>query len=387
MENFVYHIPTKVLFGKGVMKDLVGCIEEYGVSVMLVYGGGSIKRTGLYDKIKKQFAASNIEWCELSGVEPNPRLSTVKKGIGICKKGKAEVILAVGGGSSIDCAKAIAASVFYEGDPWELVEDGAKIKEVLPIIAIPTIAATGSEMDPFAVITKEETAEKRDLVSEKLYPAYAILDPENTYSVSPYQTACGTIDMISHVLEVYFCKVKDTFLQDRIMEGIMKTCIHDGPIAYRQPENYEARANLMWASEWAINGLISCGKSGPWPAHAIEHQLSACYDVTHGHGLAIVIPILMEYILKDESLERFVSYGINVWNIDANKTPMEIARESIQRTKEFIKEMGLTSLKDIKDTSRFEEMANKAVEEGLEDCLVPLEKKDILEIYHKVLEI
>ncbi len=384
MQKFFYSIPTKVFFGKNAVSYLPKCIKEYGDKVLLVYGGGSIKKNGLYDRVTDLLKEHYISYAELSGVEPNPKLSTVKRGAELCKNYGAKVIVPIGGGSTIDCAKAIAASALYAGSPWNLVEDSEKIGSVIPVIAIPTVAATGSEMDPYSVITNEELKLKRELESEKLYPAYALLDPENTYTVPVYQTAAGTADILAHVLEVYFSPEKDAFMQDRMMEALMKTCIHFGPIACAEPENYEARANLLWASEWAINGFIACGKSGPWPAHSIEHQLSAQYDVTHGHGLAVIIPALMEYILNEKSLDRFVNYGIHVFDIQADLPEMEIAKKAIKKTKQFFYDMGLSSTLQslgIDEKVLFETMAEVAASEGLDKCLVPLYKEDIIKIY------
>lgn len=389
MENFFYHIPTKVAFGKGSLENLPGYVCEFGKNVLLVYGGGSIKKTGLYERTVKLLKEHGISFQELSGVEPNPRLATVKKGAALCREHQIDVVLPIGGGSTIDCAKAVAAAAFYDGNPWDLVEDSDKIQKVLPIIAVATMAATGSEMDPYSVITNEETRKKMDLYSENLYPVYAVLDPEFTYSVPVYQTAAGVADIMSHIFEVYFADVADTFIQDRMMEALLKTLVTFGPIACREPDNYEARANILWASEWAINGMIACGKPGAWPAHSIEHQLSAYYNITHGHGLAIVTPVLMEYILNEKSLSRFVNYGVNVWEIDKSLPDMEIAKCAIQRTKEFYKEMGLSmdlgSL-GVPYGRDFEAMASQAASEGLEECLVPLYKEDIIKIYEKCYE-
>lgn len=384
MENFFYSIPTKVYFGTDAFDCLGETMRGFGKHVMLLYGGGSIKRSGLYDQVISILKASGLEWVELSGIEANPSLSTVKKGIALEKQHNVDVLLAIGGGSTIDCAKAVAAGCCYDGDPWELVVENDRIQRALPLVAVSTISATGSEMDSFGVITNQETQEKRALSAEVLYPQYAFLNPEWTYSVPLYQTACGTVDILSHVMEVYFRGVKGTYMQDRVMESLMRTCVKYGPIACQEPDNYEARSNLMWASEWAINGFIACGKPGPWPAHAIEHQLSACYGVTHGHGLAVVIPTLMKYILNETSIDTFVSYGRNVFGISDEKGKMETAREAIERTEELFKSMQLKlTLRDMGITSqdRFEEMAEKVVMEGLDTCMVPLSKEDVVNIY------
>lgn len=386
MQNFFYSIPTKVAFGTDSLDGLPEYIKEFGTRVLLVYGGGSIKRTGLYDKVTAILRAHGISYEELAGVEPNPRLTTVKKGAAICKEKQVDVVLPIGGGSTIDCAKAVAAAAFYDGDPWDLVEDSDKIEQVLPIIAVATMAATGSEMDPFAVITNEETKQKMDLSADSLYPVYSILNPEFTYSVPAYQTAAGVADIMSHIFEVYFADVEDTFMQDRVMEALLKTLVTYGPIACKEPDNYEARANLLWTSEWAINGMIACGKSGAWPAHSIEHQLSAYYDITHGHGLAIITPVLMEYILNEKSLPRLVNYGVHVFDIDRTLPDIEIAKLAIQKTRDLYEEMGLNldlgSL-HVPYGTDFEAMAEQAASEGLDECLVPLYEEDVIKIYER----
>lgn len=386
MENFYYNIPTRVEFGRNAIERLPEFVKELGSRVLIVYGGGSVKRTGLYDKVVSLLDENGIAHVELSGAMPNPRLSSVKSGIDMCRENDIEVILPVGGGSTIDCAKAIAAGAFYDGDVWELTDEPERIVRALPIIAVPTMAATGSEMDPYSVITNEDTKQKRDISSELLYPVYSILNPEYTYTVPAYQTAAGVADIMSHIFEVYFTENGDTFMQDRMMESLLKVLIKYGPVAVKEPDNYDARANIMWASEWAINGFIACGKGGPWPAHSIEHQLSAYYDITHGHGLAIITPVLMEYILNETSLPHLVNYGVNVWDIDKSMEPYAIAREAIARTAALYEEMGLCA--DLGELGvpygdDFDEMADKAAAEGLKYCLVPLGKEDVVEIYKR----
>lgn len=385
VESFEYSIPTKIIFGTDSLEKLPECIKEFGTNVFLIYGGGSIKRTGLYQKLQELFKEHGITCVELSGVEANPRISTVRKGVAICKANKIDVILPVGGGSTIDCGKAISAASHYEGDAWDVVMDSDLIAETLPLITISTISATGSEMDPYSVITNEETNQKVDFEGENLYPAYSILNPEYTYSVPVYQTACGVVDIMSHIFEVYFAKVEQTYMIDRMMEGMLKTCVTYGPIACKEPDNYEARANLMWVSEWAINGFIACGRSGPWPAHAIEHQLSAQYDVTHGHGLAVVIPPLMKYSCNEETCVRYAEYGTGVFDIDKTLPTMEIAQQAIARTEAFFQELGLTlTLRElgITEKNRFEVMAEEA-NDGLDACMVPLDKEQIIAIYNQ----
>ncbi|HOO28598.1 MAG TPA: iron-containing alcohol dehydrogenase, partial [Lachnospiraceae bacterium] len=314
--------------------------------------------------------------------EPNPKVTSVDEGVKICREHDIEVVLPVGGGSSIDCAKCISAAYYYQGPAWDLVLNNSLAVKALPIITIITIAATGSEMDYFSVISNTETNDKLDFTSRLLYPKYTIMDPEYTYTVPPYQTASGTADIMSHVFEIYFSSTENTYMQDRFMEGLLNTCVTYGPIACREPANYDARANLLWTSSWAINGFISCGKGGPWPCHSIEHQLSAFYDVTHGHGLAVIIPVWMNYILNDTTVELFVNYGTHVFGIDASKPKFEIAKEAIAKTKQLFIDMGLSlTLRElgIPDKENFGIMAQKA-SAGLEHCLVPLNKDDIITI-------
>ena len=384
MQDFYYSIPTKIYFGKDAVNHLTDCVKECGSKALLVYGKGSIKKNGLYDRITGMLSDAEIAYEELSGVDANPRITTVRDGVEICKTQGSDVVIPIGGGSTIDCAKAVAAGACYDGDAWELIEDNSRVKKALPIIAVPTMAATGSEMDYFSVITNQEKKLKKEIANENLYPMYALLDPQLTFSVSPYQTACGTVDMFSHIMEVYFAPIPGTEIQDRIMEGLMKTMVQEGPKALKNPSDYDARANLLWASEWAINGFICSGKLGPWPAHAIEHQLSAWYDVTHGHGLAVVIPELLRHILNEKSAPTIATYGVNVFGITMGNDIVETAERAIDKTEEFFKSLGLgLKLKDLGITSEehFDKMAEVALTDGLDGCLVNLTKEDIIDIY------
>lgn len=341
MLNFNYNIPTKVFFGEGKIEVLGKQIKKYGSRVLLTYGGGSIKKTGIYDNVVKILRENNIPYYELSGIEPNPRVESVTEGVRICRDNNIDFILAVGGGSTIDCSKAIAAAYYYEGDPWDLVVGKAKIEKVLPIGTILTLAATGSEMDAGAVITNMETNQKYGFGHPGFFPKFSILDPRYTYSVSKYQTASGVADIMSHTFEEYFSNVKGAYLQDRLAEGILKTCIQYGRVAIDEPENYEARANLMWAGSLAINGLLGYGKDSIWSVHPLQHELSAYYDITHGVGLAILTPHWMEHVLDEDNLWKFVEYGVNVWNIDLSLDDMEIAKLSIEKTSEFFKSLDI----------------------------------------------
>ena len=385
MQNFFYSIPTKVEFGKGAIAKLSEFVKEFGNRVLLVYGGGSIRRSGLYDTVIRQLDDNGIYHTELSGVEPNPKVGTADKGVALSRQEKIEVILPIGGGSSIDCAKAIAAGYYHDGSVWDLVQDRTLIRQALPIITVLTLAATGSEMDVFAVISNPDTDEKKGLSSPLVFPKYSILDPEYTYSVPQYQTASGTADIMSHIFEVYFNGVQGAYLQERIMEGMLKSCVHYGPVACAHPDDYEARANLMWTASWAINGFIACGKAGVWSCHPMEHQLSAYYDVTHGHGLAILTPVWMEYILCEKTVDMFVSYGTAVFGISPQQDKKKIAKEAIRKTRELFEAMGLSmTLRSIgiTDKSNFEAMAEKAVAGGTEKCFVPLYKQDVINIYN-----
>ncbi len=389
MLNFNYNIPTKVFFGEGKIEVLGKQIKKYGSRVLLTYGGGSIKKTGIYDNVVKILRENNIPYYELSGIEPNPRVESVTEGVRICRDNNIDFILAVGGGSTIDCSKAIAAAYYYEGDPWDLVVGKAKIEKVLPIGTILTLAATGSEMDAGAVITNMETNQKYGFGHPGFFPKFSILDPRYTYSVSKYQTASGVADIMSHTFEEYFSNVKGAYLQDRLAEGILKTCIQYGRVAIDEPENYEARANLMWAGSLAINGLLGYGKDSIWSVHPLQHELSAYYDITHGVGLAILTPHWMEHVLDEDNLWKFVEYGVNVWNIDSSLDDMEIAKLSIEKTSEFFKSLDIPmTLREVGiGEEKLETMAVDVIQykEGPVGNFKPLNYEDALSIYRKAL--
>ncbi len=337
MNNFVYNIPTKVYFGENQLSNLAKELLKFGRRVLMTYGGGSIKRIGLYDRVVSELQAAGIELYELSGIEPNPRIESVRKGAAMCKEHNIDVLLAVGGGSTLDATKFMAAGACVDHDPWEFFGANAKpIERALPIVTILTLAATGSEMDSGGVISNLATGDKLGRLAPALQPRVSFLDPTLTYSVSKFQTACGAADMMSHIIEVYFNTQKDLFMLDCFMEGMLKTIVKYAPIALREPDNYEARANLMWTSSWAINGFINGGKRKAWSCHPMEHELSAVYDITHGLGLAILTPRWMEYCLDETNVDKYVQYGVNVFGIDASQDKMTIARESIRRTEEFL---------------------------------------------------
>lgn len=383
MNSFIYDIPTKVYFGKNQLENLVCELKPYK-KVLLVYGGGSIKKSGLYDRVIKFINDAGLEVFELSGVEPNPEIGTVRRGVKIAKEKGVDVVLAVGGGSVIDCAKWISGGAKVEFDAWEFYSKNAPVLSALPIISVLTLSATGSEMDSCGVVTNPETKEKVGKLAQPLYPKVSFLDPTLTYTVDRYQTACGSADILSHVIETYFSKDDDLFMLDAVMEGIMKTVVKYAPIALENPCDYEARANLMWASSWAINGFILGGKVKAWSCHPLEHQLTAYYGITHGLGLAILTPRWMKYCLSDKTVDKFVSFGVNVFDIDKTLDKMVIANKAIEMLSNFLyKTLGLndTFEKVGIGSENISAMALGASKGRFIDGFVPLYKEDIETIY------
>lgn len=375
MLNFTYSIPTKIHFGKGQISHLTE-LAQSGSKVLMVYGGGSIKRAGIYDEAMRLLAEAGLTVFELSGVEPNPRIQSVRRGVEICKAEKIDMVLAIGGGSVIDCAKVVAAGAKYDGDAWDLVLNSSLIQSALPIYSVLTLAATGSEMDGIAVISDLTKNEKWATSAACMKPTMSILDPEYTYSVSKRQTAAGVADMISHILENYFTRVQGADVQARFCESLLKTAIHYGPIAIAEPNNYDARANLMWTASFAINGLCSNGADVKWCVHPMEHELSAFYDVTHGEGLAVLTPFWMDHVLSSATEAKFAEYGRNVWDLVGDDAT--VARASIERTRAFFRQLGLpATLTDLGiDDTHFDEMSAKAAR-GLENAYVPLTAADV----------
>ena len=365
MNSFVYDIPTKVYFGSDQLGHLGDELKRFGNRVLLTYGGGSIKKTGLYDRVTAEICRAGLELFELSGIEPNPRVDSVRKGAELCRREKIDVLLAVGGGSVIDATKFIGAGTFYDGDPWELSTGKGEIKACLPIVTVLTLSATGSEMDTGGVISNPETKDKLGRLDPHMLPKVSFLDPVNTYTVSAYQTACGSADILSHLFEVYFNMQPDLYMLDCFMEGLMKTVIRYTPVAIEKPDDYEARANLMWASSWAINGFVNGGKEQEWTCHPIEHEVSAIYDITHGLGLAIITPCWMEYCLDETTVSKYRQFAVNVFGIDENEPPMSAAKAAIAKLSDFL--FGTLGLKSTFsalgiDDSNFALMARKACE-------------------------
>lgn len=381
VDNFQFFAPTKILFGENQIEALPQELSQLGKTVLLAYGGGSIKKNGIYQTVKSLLEEHSFQVIELAGIEPNPRVETVRKGAKLCHEHQVEVILAVGGGSTIDCAKAIAAAYYYDGDPWEFTKDRSLIKKALPVATVLTMAATGSEMNAGAVITNLATNEKLGTGAACMKPKVSVLDPTYTYSVPRYQTAAGSADMLSHLIENYFSPTTSATLQDHLAEGIMKTVIEYCPKALKVPEDYEARANLMWSSSLALNGLTGSGKAGSWSCHPIEHELSAYYDITHGIGLAIITPRWMEYVLNDQTVDKFVQFATNVWGIPYNKNKFEVAKKGIQALYDCFVSWGIPmTLPEVGiDQSQLKLMSEQAIQHSQlnRTAYVRLEAKDV----------
>jgi alcohol dehydrogenase YqhD (iron-dependent ADH family) len=382
LENFTYYNPTQLIFGKGQVEQLETEIPKYGKKVLLVYGGGSIKQNGLYDQVVNLFKKINVEYVELSGVEPNPRLSTVHRGVEICKTENIEFILAVGGGSVIDCTKAISVGAKYDGDAWDIVTKKHIPTEALPFGTVLTIAATGSEMNAGSVITNWETKEKYGWGSPVTFPKFSILDPVNTFTVPKNQTIYGMVDIMSHVFEHYFHHTKNTPLQDRFCESLLKTVIETAPKLLENLENYELRETILYCGTIALNGQLSMGYHGDWATHNIEHAVSAVYDIPHGGGLAIIFPHWMKHTL-DENVSRFVQLAVNVFQVDpSGKDDRTIALEGIEKLREFWNSIGTPSrLQDYNiGNENIELMADKAMVYGEFGNFKALNKEDVTAI-------
>lgn len=383
MENFIFLNPTKLIFGKGQLEQLKTEIPQYGKNVLLVYGGGSIKRTGLYDKVMAYLKEIDAHVFELPGVEPNPRLTTAKKGIDICKNEGIDFILAVGGGSVIDCTKLIAAGSKYEGDAWDLVTKKALVKEALPFGTVLTLAATGSEMNSGSVITNWETKEKYGWGSSVTFPTFSILDPVHTYTVPKDQTIYGMVDMMSHAFEHYFHLEENTPLQDRMIESLLQTVIETAPKLLNDLENYQYRSTILYCGTMALNGMLSMGYHGDWATHNLEHAVSAVYDIPHGGGLAILFPNWMKHNLNVKP-ERFKQLAVRVFGIaPEGKTAEEVGLEGIEKLREFWTNIGApTRLADYDiDDSQLEVMADKAMINGEFGNFKKLNRDDVLAIY------
>ncbi|MFX0569335.1 iron-containing alcohol dehydrogenase [Bacillus pumilus] len=385
MENFIYYNPTKLMFGKGQLDGLKSELARYGKRVLLVYGGGSIKKNGLYDNVISALNEAEADVFELSGVEPNPRLTTVKKGIDICQNEKIDFLLAVGGGSVIDCTKAIAAGAEYDGDVWDIISKKTTAQKALPFGTVLTLAATGSEMNPDSVITNWETNEKYVWGSSVTHPAFSILDPEHTYSVPENQTVYGMVDMMSHVFEQYFHNVKNTPLQDRMCFAVLQTVIETAPKLLEGLQNYEHRETILYAGTIALNGTLQMGYFGDWASHTIEHAVSAVYDIPHAGGLAILFPNWMRHTL-DHNVDRFKNLMLNMFDIETEgKSDRDIALEGIDKLSAFWTSLGAPSrLADYDigedQLDKIADIAAKEMEYGGFGNFMKLDRDDILSI-------
>lgn len=388
MHNFVFHVPTEILFGKAMEKDFAKRVKALGNKALLVTGGGSVKRLGIFDTIVEALHAAGVETVECAGISPNPRLEEAKRGIATAKEENVDVILPIGGGSTIDCAKLIAAGSKTEGDPWDIVLGKVDVKEALPIAVVLTVAATGSEMDPDSVISNPETKQKLGWASNKVLPRVSYLNPTFTYSVNAWHTAAGTADIMSHTMENYFSVDDSAFLQDSMAEAILRTCIKYGPIVLEEPENEEARANLMWANSWAINGLLCTGKTQSWSLHAMEHELSAYYDITHGVGLAILTPHWLRHFMNDQTMPRLARFAERVFDIHKDSLE-EQAEAGIQALSDFFRSLHIPmTLHEVGiDEEHLAEMAEHSVSraDGTIAGFQPLKKEDVEAIYRAAL--
>ncbi|MBN3556578.1 iron-containing alcohol dehydrogenase [Fictibacillus nanhaiensis] len=382
MNEYIYYNPTRLVFGKNQIQTLKDELGKFGKKVLVVYGGGSIKRNGLFDEVMNELKKMDAEVSELSGVEPNPRVSTVRKGVEICKEKGIDVLLAVGGGSVIDCTKAIAAGAKYDGDVWDIITLKAQVEDALPFGTVLTLAATGSEMNSGSVITNWETQEKYGWGSPLVFPKFSILDPTYTFSVPKDQTIYGIVDMMSHVFEQYFHNATNTPLQDRFAESILLTVMETAPKLLDDLENYELRETILYNGTMALNGTLQMGVRGDWGSHNIEHAVSAVYDIPHAGGLAILFPNWMRHNV-DTNVARFKQLAVRVFNVETEgKSDKEVALEGIDRLSAFWTSLGApNALKDYDiDDSKLDLIAEKAMARGEFGNFKKQNKEDVLNI-------
>jgi alcohol dehydrogenase YqhD (iron-dependent ADH family) len=383
LDNFRFQNSTAIIFGKDTHLQVGVETAKYSKCVLLHYGAGSIKKMGLYDSVVNSLTEAGVSFVELGGVLPNPRLSLVEEGIRLCREHDINFILAVGGGSVIDSAKAIAVGVVYEGDVWDFFTAKASAQAALPIGVVLTIAAAGSEASDSSVITNEDGWHKRGMGADCIRPTFSILNPELMYSLTPFQTMVGIADIMSHVMERYFTANRNNDFTDRLCEATLKTVINNARILLREPHQYEARAEIMWAGTIAHNNLLGTGRIGDWSSHMIEHELSGIYDVPHGAGLAVIFPAWMKYVYR-ENIERFVQFAVRVWDVDLSyESPEAIALEGIRRIESFFSDMGLPVRLDqlgVPNDEHFAQMAGKAVAYGPLGNFKKIHKEDVLNI-------
>ena len=342
MNNFVFYSPTEFVFGKATEMQVGALARKHGArKVMIVYGGGSVVRSGLLDRVKQSLQEAGIEYCLMSGVQPNPVDTKVYEGIEFCRREQADMLLPVGGGSVIDTAKAIAAGVLYEGDFWDFYIGKAKVTKALKVAVVLTIPAAGSEGSGNTVITKLDGLQKLSLrVPEVLRPVFSIMNPELTYTLPPFQTACGVADMMAHIMERYFTNTQEVEIGDRLCEGTLMAIINEAPKVMRNPEDYGARANLMWAGMIAHNGTCGVGCEEDWASHFLEHEISAIYGVTHGAGLSVIFPAWMTWMVE-HNVGKIAQYAVRVWDVPESEDKKAVALEGIGKLKAFFSSLGL----------------------------------------------
>ena len=383
MENFIFKNETKIIFGKDTENGVGKEILKYGKKVLFHYGAGSIKKTGLYEKVLKSLKESGITFFELGGVKPNPVVSLIRQGIKICRENDIDFILAVGGGSVIDSTKAISMGVNYKGDVWDFFEGKAKLESTLPTGVILTIPAAGSESSVVTVITNEDGLIKKGFHSSMLLPKFAILNPELTFTLPVFQIACGAADILAHTFERYFTQSENVDLTDKLCEGLIKSVIKNSRIAVSSPENYDAMAELMWASTIAHNGILGTGRIEDWTTHRLGHEISALYGITHGASLSVMFPAWMRYVYHFNT-KRFAQFAERVFNINADFGDEEwLAKRGIDELTYYFKELGLpTTLSDLKiPFDKIELMAQKAIAKGPLGKFTKIQVEDAIRIY------
>ena len=390
MLDFCYYNPARIVFGRGAEARTGELVKAHGTKALLHYGGGSVVRTGVLGKVKASLEAAGVPYVELGGVKPNPRLSLIREGIELCRREGVDFILAVGGGSVIDSSKGIAAGMCCDGDIWDLyLYPERQPERALPVGAVLTIPAAGSESSQASVVTNEDGWLKRDIAAECLIPRFAVMNPEFTFTLPAYQTACGASDILAHMMERYFTRVQHVDLTDRLLEGAMRTILNNVPIALDDPQNYDARAEIMWTGTLAHNNLLDTGRVGDWASHEIEHELSGMYDIAHGAGLSIIFPAWMRYVWRDDPA-RFVQFAQRVFDVDLAQSETEaIVMEMIRRLESWYKRLGLPiRFADAGlDGSKIEEMAHKCLlhraSTGHFRCL---HEEDVAHIYRLALQ-
>ena len=387
MNNFVFYSPTEFVFGKATEMQVGALVRKHGArKVMIVYGGGSVVRSGLLDRVKQSLREAGIEYCLMGGVQPNPVDTKVYEGIEFCRREQADMLLPVGGGSVIDTAKAIAAGVLYEGDFWDFYIGKAKVTKALKVAVVLTIPAAGSEGSGNTVITKLDGLQKLSLrVPEVLRPVFSIMNPELTYTLPPFQTACGVADMMAHIMERYFTNTQEVEIGDRLCEGTLMAIINEAPKAMRNPEDYGARANLMWAGMIAHNGTCGVGCEEDWASHFLEHEISAIYGVTHGAGLSVIFPAWMTWMVE-HNVGKIAQYAVRVWGVPESEDKKAVALEGIGKLKAFFSSLGLpVTFKELgienPDIDRLADSLHRNKGE-LVGNYVKLTKQDSKEIYH-----